>query len=89
MDMLQRFEQLAAAARREAPPAIDVTARVMARIRRQVRPEARRADNITLAVMAVVSVLAASIVAVVAMDAWSAMIDPMSSLFQPLSVVMQ
>lgn len=73
MNDLSKFEQLVKSARKEAPPSVDVAAGVLATIR--VKP-AKAADSVDrIAVLfAAASVLAASIVAMVA---WQLVEQPM------------
>ena len=85
MNQFEVFKSLAAAASRDGPPVIDVTDRVMARI----SPQRRRAVDMPLIVFSGLSVLAASIAAIVAVQAWSILSDPLAGLFQPLTLVMQ
>ncbi|MFZ5830172.1 MAG: hypothetical protein ACOY3P_08790 [Planctomycetota bacterium] len=86
MDELQRFAELAARAREESPPPIDVRDRVLATI---AAPRPRSGIDQPLAVCSVVSALAASIAAVMAVEMWSALTDPMTGLFDTLTLVMQ
>jgi hypothetical protein len=90
MNKLEQFELLASAARRERVPRLDVTARVLARIR---PAEARRAgrlplEEVPLLAVSGLSVLAATIVVVLAVDAWAPLVDPLAGLFTPLMMVM-
>jgi len=86
MNRFEVFKSLAAAALRDVPPTSDVTGRVMAQISPAVR---RPALDVPLAVFSGVSVLAASIAAIVAVQAWSVFSDPLAGLFQPLTLVMK
>ena len=73
MNKLDQFEQLVGRARQEAPPVIDVTAEVLAAVR--VVPAGRVESVDRMAVLfAAASVLAASIVAMVA---WQMLEEPM------------
>ena len=85
MNELKRFERLARRARRQPVPRVDVTARVLARLR---RIEARREVNVPLLAFSGLSVLAASIVLAVAVQAWAPLLDPMAGLFSPLTMMM-
>ena len=86
MNELKAFEPLAAAAAREKAPEIDVTDRVLERI--GPRWESGPAE-VPLAVFSAVSVLAASIALVMGLQAWYLLCDPLGSLFQPLTMVIQ
>ncbi len=86
MKSLEQFENLARAARAEPVPAIDVTARVMSRLRSGVRP--RRWEDLPLWVMAGISALAAAVMVSVVLDEWLPMLDPLAGLFQPLTLVL-
>jgi hypothetical protein len=86
MTELERFAQLAAKARGEPPPAIDVAARVLRDLRQMVRQESL---NPPLLVFSGLSLLAASIVAVLAIQSWEPLADPLSGLFDSLTLVMQ
>jgi len=90
MNELERFELLARAARSEPVPPLDVTARVLARIR---PAEARRAqepplEEVPLLAASGLAALAATIMVVVAVDAWAPLVDPLAGLFTPLMMVM-
>lgn len=89
MTPLDRFDQLAAIARRERAPAIDVTARVMAGIRAPRPMAARSNENLAMLLAAGLAVLAASVMVAFTLDAWSPLWDPMCGLLQPLSWIMQ
>ena len=87
MDNFQRFTQLAATARGEDVPSLDVTERVMERI----TPIDISADgpNRVLAVCGIVSALAAGLAVAVTVWAWSAWADPLSQLFTQTATVIQ
>lgn len=90
MNAFERFERSAAAARSEPAPALDVVGRVMAELTRTPGPTPRRNEgSLALVVWAVASVLAASVVAAVALEAWSTMLDPMGALIESYIGVMQ
>jgi hypothetical protein len=82
-----RLEQLFAAARRESPPATDVTRAVLGRIARQ-GPVLADVDR-TLAWCALGSVAAAGIMAIVASGAFSDLLDPLNALMQSCDVVLR
>jgi hypothetical protein len=86
MNEFSRFEQLAAQARAERVPPIDVTVPVLRNIRSAV---AEHSINGPLAVVSGFSLLAASIMAAVAAQMWSELVDPLSVLFDSLMMVMQ
>lgn len=86
MNELRAFESLAAAASRERTPEIDVADRVMRRIGSRWETSLPEAP---LAVVSAVSVLAASIAVVLAVQAWYLLCDPLGSLFHPLTMVMR
>ena len=73
MSDLHRFENLVRAARRETPPAVDVAASVLASVRAKVSRPAASVDRMAV-LFAAASVLAASIVAMVA---WQMVEEPM------------
>jgi len=79
MNRWDTFCEMARQARTEPVPPLDVTDRVLADL---YRPTYRRADTVSWALAAGVSVLAASVAAVVTLDAWSAVTDPLAGLFQ-------
>jgi hypothetical protein len=81
MNPLERFQRLAEQARSEPVPAVDVAAGVLARLR---APATRRTEETPLWVAAAVSLAAASIVVVLALQAWLALSDPLAGLFYPL-----
>ena len=85
MNELDRFQQLAAAARAERVPSIDVKAQVLRGIRGAV---ARRGMNGPLVLVSGLSLLAASITAAVAMEMWQEL-NPLALFFDSLSMVMQ
>jgi hypothetical protein len=86
MTELERFARLAAKARGEQSPAVDVTDRVLRDIRQRVRQESL---NPPWLVFSGLSLLAASIVAVLAIESWAVLADPLSGLFDSLTMVMQ
>jgi len=86
MNELERFARLAARARLERVPCLDVTGGVLRRIR---LAGVARDGNLPLWVVAGVSVLAASVVLFFALDAWGPMTDPLATLFSPLTMVVQ
>ncbi|MBI4579271.1 MAG: hypothetical protein HY718_06185 [Planctomycetes bacterium] len=75
---------LAARARAESPPRVDVAAAVVAEVRRQ-RPE----QYDPMAIIAGGSVAAAAIVVAYAAQMWSAVQDPIVALMASMNVVLQ
>ena len=86
MNRWKHFESLAARAHDEAGPQIDVTARVMDELRRHaVKPVA----DWPLRLFSALSAAAAVTVLVLAIESWTAAVDPLSNLFGTLTMVMQ
>ncbi|MDH3716753.1 MAG: hypothetical protein OES79_01405 [Planctomycetota bacterium] len=86
MTDLERFQQLAARARAESPPPLDVTGSVMQRLAFEER--AVLTTQRTLALCSAVSAVAATIVLAVTAWTWSAWTDPLGQMFtQTLTVV--
>ena len=81
-----RLEQLWAAARHEAPPPVDVTRAVLARIARQ--PPREELDR-TLAWCALGSLVAAGIMVIVTSGALHDALDPLADLMQSCDVVLR
>jgi len=88
MNRWERFEELVRRARHEPIPPIEITARVMAAIGPRQSALGRPERNWPLAVLAGLSVLAASIMAGVTFDAWSLLMNPPASVLQPLSWIL-
>jgi hypothetical protein len=86
MNNWERFEALAARAREETGPRVEITARVLRDIRR-APPE--RIAEFSLWAFSGLSLAAASIVAVLAIQSWTTLSDPLSGLFDTLTMVMQ
>ncbi len=86
MNNFEAFEQQAAAARDEPVPPIDVSARVVRSLR---YANGRASFERSMAVWAGLSVVAASLVFVLAFNAWTSITDPMSGLFDSLTMVMR
>lgn len=86
MNELERFESLARRARNEPVPRVDVTARVLSRIG---RTELRRAVDMPLLAMSGLSVMAASILLAMVLNAWAPLMDPLAGLFSSLTLVMR
>ena len=76
MDGLKAFEQLASAARKETPPQVDVTKRVLQSLRSRDHSRAGSMDK-PLLVFSAVSFASAVIVAIVAAQAWFSLSDPL------------
>jgi hypothetical protein len=85
MNRMERFEQLAALARQEPVPALDVAPRVLATLG-QSRPQPASAPMFAFAGLAL---LAASVMVTWAWDALLSISDPLGSLFHPLALVLQ
>jgi hypothetical protein len=79
MTGLERFERLAALARREPAPPAHVAARVLRTIRAM---EAPRTVDLPMLVFSGVSLVAASIGIALAVQAWSPLSDSLSGMFQ-------
>ena len=86
MNELPRFEALAARARKEMPPQVHVVAGVLCDIGRGVFPQAWTRP---LLVGSGLSALAASIMLLLAVEAWASLADPLLNLFDTLTLVMQ
>jgi len=84
-----RWEHLAERARRETPPRVDVTQRVMAAIARRSAPPRAVLAPRALLWCAVGSLAAAGIVAAVAASGWSDLGDPLRDLLQAADVMLQ
>jgi hypothetical protein len=86
MTDLERFEKMAARARAESPPPLNITGSVMQRLAFEER--AVLATHRTLAFCSAVSAVAATIVVAVTAWTWSAWTDPLGQMFtQTLTVV--
>jgi len=86
MNDLEKLLWLASRARREPIPPVDVSARVLARLR---APVERPASGLPLLAFSGLAAVAASIVLVIALESWSALSDPLAGLLSPLTMVMQ
>ena len=82
----ERFERLAARARADRAPAIAVAPAVLAAL---AHATPRRDDTWSVALFALATVLAASIVAGVALDAWDCLADPLAGFCPWLTMVVQ
>ena len=89
---LNRFEQLAEAARREHAPRIDVARRVVATVESFERPpnvlRLAMADSPLLA-FAGLSLAAAVLVGVLALPCWESVQDPLVAFCRPLSAILK
>jgi len=85
MTDFETFQRLARAARQEPVPRLDVAARVLRTVRAAERP---REVELPLLLFSALSVVAASIVCVLAVRAWSPA-DPVSDLVQLTTVMLQ
>ncbi len=86
MPDLEDFESWSRGAREEPVPPIDVAARVV----RDLRYANDRAGfERSMAVWAGLSMAAASLACVLAFHAWTSITDPMSGLFDSLTMVMR
>jgi hypothetical protein len=81
------FENLAAAARQETPPPMDVTHRVMRTLQAREDSVEHTFDR-QWAWCAATSVALAALIAIPAAQAWLQLTDPMSGLLSALSTVM-
>lgn len=86
MNRDERFEAWAARARQETVPSVDVVAGVVHRIQ---AGSPRRESDMPWYVCSGLSVLAASVMLVVALDSWQSLTDPLAGLFSSLTMVMQ
>jgi len=88
MDQIKRFKRLTAAARREQPPAIEVSDRVIGTIRSRLLVGGMSRP---LWVMAAVSAAAAAVVAFAAIVGTGSTptADPWNDLFGPLTMVIK
>ena len=85
MNALERFEELARRARREAVPSLDVGGRVIASLR-QAEPVAASAPMFAFAGL---SLAAASVMVALAVNALMTIADPLGSLFYSVTLVIQ
>jgi len=85
-DPLEKFAELAAAARGAAPPPLDVTQDVLADLR-SVRP--RRSGDALLWSIGGAAVLAASITLLLTYGMYDSLSDPLAGLLEPISMVLQ
>lgn len=85
MNELERFESLVRLARNEPVPRVNVTARVLGRIR---QAELRSEVDLPLAAVCGLSLLAATIMVSTAMHLWAPLLDPLAGLFSNLNLVM-
>jgi len=85
MDDLQSFEKLAAAARRDAPPMVDVTAGVKRAIHGEQPPSSDR----VLYVFSALSAVAAVIVALMTVTMYRQTTDPLVGLVVEASRIVQ
>jgi hypothetical protein len=88
MDAWETVERLAASARLEKPPRIDVTERVMQSLRAR-RPQRQRLPDTPLLGFSAISFASAVIVGLFAVQAWLSMHDPMVHLFDTVAMVMK
>lgn len=86
MNRWRQFERLAAEARAEPAPTVSVSDWVLRDIRCSIRA---RSVNVPLLVFSGLSVAAASIMLVFAVQSWNAMTDPFLSMFDTLTMVIQ
>ena len=82
MDTLKAIEALAGHARQEKPPATDVSAHVLARIR-----DREASSVLPLTLFAAASAVAAAVIVFLAVSAWAASADSLVALFDPLQMV--
>ena len=87
-DGMKRFEELAAAARREQAPGVDVTDRVLQSLReRDLSPG--HAMEKPLLMFSAVSFASAVIVAIIAAQTWFSGHDPLVDMIGSLAMVMK
>lgn len=84
-DSLDRFARLAAVARREAAPAVDIEHLVRARLPRIGRPTVHR----PLLWFAAASAAAAVVAVLMVLPMLSSMSDPFASMFQAMNTLVQ
>ena len=82
----QRFETLVSAAKRDLPPRVDVTQSVMLRLEELQVERMRRRVWIAASVL---SLTAATVMCGMVFPAWEALQDPMTSLMEPIQIVLQ
>jgi anti-sigma factor RsiW len=87
MEHMKEIDKLAETARGDSAPPVNVTGEVMQRIR-QERDKSGMLP-LRLGWFAVASAAAAGVAAVLTYQAWSGLLDPMGSLFNPLFLVIQ
>ena len=83
MDELKAMEKLVRLARREHPPATDAAPAAIARIRAGV---VRPVRVLPLSVLAAAAAVAAAVILVLAINAWTAPVDPQTALFPTVEV---
>lgn len=89
MKELDRFAAMAAKARREPVPTVDVTARVLTQLHAdQVYVQPQSVDSLATWTAVVSSVLALSIL-LIALPSWLQMLDPLSEMLEPFGSVLQ
>lgn len=86
MNSWERFESLVASARGESGPPVEVTTGVLSEIRRR---SARQGANLPLWLFSGLSLAAGSIALLLAAEPWAAATDPLATLFDTLTMVMQ
>lgn len=92
MVQLTQFERLAAAARRECPPKIDVARQVVATVeslRRQPSVYGGWMADSPLLAFAGLSLAAAVLVGMLALPAWESVQDPLVAFCKPLSAIFE
>lgn len=77
------FERLVQAAQKENPPAVDVTRLVMERIE---EAQSERLQNRVWIAAGVTSILVASIMFLLVYPQWDSLHDPLTALFEPVSL---
>lgn len=87
MNTFEQFLRLAGHARRESVPPLDVVPGVLGRIRhRAASARTHPVDRLLLAA-SVVSAMAATVMAVLAVEAWEMFTDPVAGLLPSLTMV--
>jgi hypothetical protein len=89
MDGMKTLERLAAAARREPPPRIDVSEKVLVSLRAHEEAEELSRYPATLVKFSAASFAAAILLGVFALDAWFTLHDPLARLFDTVAMGMK
>jgi hypothetical protein len=87
MNKLEQFELLAAQARRECAPTINVVGNVLGEVR--ARSYVSLAPTRPLAIFTGLSLSAAALVVLLALPAWESECNPLAAMFEPLARLLQ